>query len=384
MIKVAIFTTTRGDMAILEPLLIKMRNDKKIKPLLFVGGTHLSKQYGYTINEIKSRKIKIDGTFNYKSNKYSRESLVESLSEAHISIKKIFKKNKFDFVCILGDRFEKLAIVNNAIIYNKPIIHLYGGEKSEGVIDEQIRHMISKASHLHFVMNREYKKNIINMGEQKFRVFNTGTLAIDSIKNIKKKSWKEILCKFNLNYRERFAILTYHPVTLKKRVSTEKQLKSIFMALEKHDLQIIVTFPGHEHESNTIKKFIEKKAKKNKKYKVVKSLGFENLFTLLPQCSFVIGNSSSGITETPYFKIPTINIGERQKGRFFHKSVINCGYDQEEISRAIKKSLDVRFLKKIKKMKYEFGNGNASSKIIKILKSIKLNEGFIRKKLSSN
>ena len=118
----------------------------------------LDENYGKTINEIESCKIRVNGIFRYETNRYSRGSLIESLSNAHLSIRKIFQKNNFDFVCILGDRFEKLAIVNNAIIFNKPIIHLFGGEKSEGVIDEQIRHMITKASHLHFVMSEVYKK----------------------------------------------------------------------------------------------------------------------------------------------------------------------------------------------------------------------------------
>jgi len=384
MIKVAVFTTTRGDMAILAPLLLRMKKDKKIKPLLFVGGTHLDKNYGKTINEIESCKIRVNGVFRYETNRYSRGSLIESLSNAHLSIRKIFQKNNFDFVCILGDRFEKLAIVNNAIIFNKPIIHLFGGEKSEGVIDEQIRHMITKASHLHFVMSEVYKKNIISMGEQKFRVFNTGNSAIDSIKNIKKISYEKILKKLNLDYRKKFVILTYHPVTLKKRVSTGKQIKNILSSLKKFDLQIIITFPGHEHESNIIKKILKKEVNKNKNYVLVKSLGFENLFNLLPKCSFVIGNSSSGITETPYFKIPTINIGERQKGRFFHDSVINCRYSKNEILKSIKKALSKNFLKKIKKTKYQFGNGNSSEKMIKVLKSIKINEKFLRKQLINN
>ena len=160
MIKIGVFTTTRGDMAMLMPLLHGMKKSRQIKSLLFVGGTHLEKKYGLTIDEIKKNKIKIDGIFRYKTNNFNKNGLVESLAEAHISTKKIFEKFDFNIVCILGDRFEKLAIVNNAIIFNKPIIHLYGGEKSEGVIDEQIRHMITKASHLHFVMSSNcYIKN---------------------------------------------------------------------------------------------------------------------------------------------------------------------------------------------------------------------------------
>ena len=383
MIKIGVFTTTRGDMAMLMPLLHGMKKSRQIKSLLFVGGTHLEKKYGLTIDEIKKNKIKIDGIFRYKTNNFNKNGLVESLAEAHISTKKIFEKFDFNIVCILGDRFEKLAIVNNAIIFNKPIIHLYGGEKSEGVIDEQIRHMITKASHLHFVMSSNYKKNIINLGEQRFRVHNVGTLSVDSIKNIKKISYKKILDNLGLDSKKNFIILTYHPVTLKKKITTINQIKNIFSILKKIGIQVIVTYPGHENESDVIKKYFSQKVINNKNFVLVKSLGFNKLFNLLPHCSYVIGNSSSGITETPYFKIPTINIGERQNGRFCHSSVVNCGYSKNEIFNAIKKVSNKVFLKKIKKQNYQFSSGNSTQKIIKIIKSIKFNDKFLRKKLSS-
>ena len=381
MIKIAVFTTTRGDMAILSPLLFKMQKDKKIKPLLFVGGTHLNENFGKTVNEIKSNKLKIEGFFRYRNNQYNKLGLLKALSEAHTSVSKIFEKNNFDFVCVLGDRFEKLAIVNNAIIYNKPIIHLYGGEKSEGVIDEQVRHMITKGSHLHFVMCNTYKKNVQKMGEQKFRIFNVGTTAIDNLKNIKKISYKKILNDLKLNENKKYAIFTYHPVTLKKKVSTTEQLRNILSSLRDFDIQIIATYPGHENESDLIKKILKKEEKNNSNFTLIKSLGFKKLFSLLPHCSFVIGNSSSGITETPYFKKPTINIGERQNGRFFHKSVINSNYEKKQISNSIKKALSKNFNLKIKKMNYYFGSGKSSEKIIKIIKSIKIDQKFIRKQL---
>ena len=380
MIKIAVFTTTRGDMAILSPLLLKMNKDKKIKPLLFVGGTHLNENFGKTVNEIKSNKLKIEGFFRYRNNQYDKPGLLKGLSEAHTSVSKIFEKKKFDFVCVLGDRFEKLAIVNNAIIYNKPIIHLYGGEKSEGVIDEQVRHMITKGSHLHFVMCDTYKKNIEKMGEQKFRIFNVGTTAIDNLKNIK-TSYKKILNDLKLDENKKYAIFTYHPVTLKKKVSTIKQLRNVLSSLREFDIQIIATYPGHENESDLIKKILKKEEKNNNNFTLIKSLGFKRLFSLLPNCSFVIGNSSSGITETPFFKKPTINIGERQNGRFFHKSIINSNYQKKQISNSIKKALSKNFNLKIKKMNYYFGVGKSSEKIIKIIKSIKIDQKFIRKQL---
>ena len=163
--RIAIFSSTRGDMSILSPLLFSMKKEKGIQPLFFVGGTHLKKRYGMTIKELD--KIKINGQFDYLSKDETQRGFVKSLAKAHLTIGRIFEKYNFDYACILGDRFEKLAIANNAILYNRPIIHLHGGEKTEGVIDDQVRHMITKASHLHFVICEKYKNNIIEMGEKK-------------------------------------------------------------------------------------------------------------------------------------------------------------------------------------------------------------------------
>ena len=149
-------------------------------------------------------------------------------------------------------------------------------------------------------------------------------------------------------------------------------------------MQFVVTAPGHEYGRDKIESFIKKTLKKNKKLFYIKSLGFENLFSIIPHCKFVVGNSSSGIVEVPYFKIPTINIGDRQKGRIFHKSVISCGYTTSEIKKSLNKALSKNFINKIKKMNYKFGNGDASKKIVKVIKKIKFNEKFLRKRLTSN
>ena len=384
MIKVAIFTTARSEMAFLSPLIKKMNKEAGILPLLFVGGTHLKKEYGNTISEIKKLKIKITENFDYHFSGSSKKNISNSLSKAHKKIGEIFQKFSFDFVCVIGDRFEKLAEVSNAVLYNKPIIHIFGGERTEGVIDEQVRHMITKASHLHFTMSEEYKKNVIQMGEQKFRVHNSGSLSIDNIKSLKKITKKKLFKKLKLNYKKPVVILTYHPVTLEKKIPTLKQIKNIFKAIENYDIQFVITAPGHEHKREEINHFIKKKSEKSNKYIYIKSLGFENLFNLLPYCKFVIGNSSSGCIEAPYFKIPTINIGDRQKGRIFHESLINCGYNTKEIKKSINKALSPNFVKKTKKVKYKFGNGHASNKIVKIIKKIKLNEKFMKKKLIFN
>lgn len=188
--KIAIFTTTRSDISVLAPLIRQIKISNKLDYLLFVGGTHLDLSYGNTKKEILSEDIRIDGYFDYLVKGDSKKKLSSSLANAHLKISNIFSRYHFDYACVLGDRFEKMAVVNNAIIHNKPIIHLHGGEVTEGVIDNQIRNMISKAAHLHFVTSETYKKKLVNMGENKNYIFNFGSLAIDLIKSIKKKEKK--------------------------------------------------------------------------------------------------------------------------------------------------------------------------------------------------
>ena len=377
---IAIFSSTRGDMSILSPLIKKINQDKKIKYLFFVGGTHLVENYGKTVDEIKDLKIKIKAKFNYLVPGNENKNFVESLGRAHKSISKIFSKYNFDFVCILGDRFEKLAIVNNSIIYNKPIIHLHGGEVTEGVIDNQIRNMITKASHLHFVICEKYKNNIINMGENRKRVFNFGSLAVDNMKIIKKIPKKRLFHNLGLNINIPTILLTYHPVTLEKKISGLKQIKNIFKAIDNFDFQTLITAPGHEIGRSEIENFIKRKAKKDKKIVYIKSIGHKNLFNLMPHCKFVIGNSSSGIIEAPFLRVPTINIGDRQKGRFMHASVINCSYEYNKIKRSIEKRFSNSFKKRLKKFKYFFGKGNSSNRIIEKIKKTKIDQSFLRKK----
>ena len=174
--------------------------------------------------------------------------------------------------------------------------------------------------------------------------------------------------------------MTYHPITLGKKNSTLNQITNILKALKRYNLQIVATAPGHEKGRNIIDSFIIKNSKKNKKLIYIKSLGFQKLFSLIPHAKFVIGNSSSSIIEVPYFKIPSINIGDRQKGRFFHKSIVSCSYKTAAITKAINFAMSDSFIKKIKNMKYKFGNGNVSKKITNVIKKIKIDEDLIRKK----
>ena len=379
--KVAIFTTTRAEFGILSPLLSALEENSGIIPLLFVGGSHLSKEHGNTIQEITDRGYNIDGTFDYLINQYDSFSLARGLSVATKELACIFEKHDFDFVCCVGDRYELLSIVSNAIIFKKTIIHIHGGEKTEGAIDEQIRHMISKAAHLHFAACEEYAENIRKMGEQEWRVYNTGGLGIDNIVKGERLPKSTLFEDLGLDENKPLAIMTYHLVSLEFKVAPQKQIQNVFLALKDFDLQIVITSPNVEVDRDKIVHFIQEIAYKNPSYVCVDSLGAKKYHSLILHSEFVISNSSSRIVEVPYFKVPTINIGDRQKGRIRHESVIDTDYTVSSIKKGIHKALSKDFRDSLKEMPFRFGDGHAAERMVEIIKNIKVDQNFMRKRL---
>ena len=379
--KIAVFTTTRAEFGILLPLINELNICKTTELLLFVGGTHLAREHGKTISEIRQNNISITATFDYLLNEDTPKSLVKSIAIETIELANIFDTYKFDAVCILGDRYELLPIIQTAIIFRKVIIHIHGGERTEGAIDEQIRHIITKAAHIHFAACEEYAQNIKKLGEPKQRVFNTGALAVDNMKKINNLSKQELFINLKLKTDMPTVLLTYHPVTLEFETSPKEQIVNLFEALENTDIQLVVTAPNIDANQSKIIETIKKYVEQNKNYHYFNSLGVKNYLSLIPHCEYVIGNSSSGIIEVPFFKIPTINIGERQKGRIQHKSIINTDYSKQSIINGIKKSYSTEFRNSLQEMKYKFGEGNTAKKMVSIINKIEINKNLLQKKL---
>ena len=370
--KIAFFSSTRGDMSILKPLIDKVKKNKNTDYLFFVYGTHMNKSFGSTISEIKKIGLKITDKSNTVSSNDNFFGLSESLLLTQKFINKIFKNHNFDAVIILGDRVEKLPIINNALIYRKLIFHLHGGEITYGALDDQVRHMITKSAHLHFPICKEYKKNILNMAEERFRILNSGSLAIENLKKF-----------INNNEKKELVLLTFHPETLKGKFNWIKNFNIITKTLNKFNFKVVITAPGHEINTKKYINYIHKFVRKNKNFEFIPSLGYRNYFKILNKTLFVIGNSSSGIIEVPYFRIPTVNIGDRQKGRFFHQSIVSTNCREKNIKNSITKVVSKKFQKKILKMKLYFGKGDASDKILKfILDNIKNQDKLINKRFN--
>ncbi len=373
--KTAIFSTSRADFGILEALLKKK---KQFNYLLFIGGMHLLPEFGNTLKD--AEKYNITDTFDFLESEDNKYPVTRSLGKEFYELSNIFSKFNFDAILILGDRFELLPIIQTAMIYKKAIFHLHGGEITEGAFDEQIRHMITKASHLHFPSCEEYAQNIRKMGEEEWRIHNVGALFVDNIKTIKSISRIELFNELELDYRRKTITLTYHPVTLEFVLNPTQQFLNLVDSLETYDGQIVITAPNIDPSYSEIFKLITNFSKKEN-VTFVKHLGMKKYISLIPHCEFLIGNSSSGLIEVPFFKIPTINIGDRQKGRIRHESIIDTDYSVDSIREGINKALDTDFRNSLKDMPYKFGDGNAADKIIEVIKNTEVNQKLLRKKL---
>lgn len=378
---IALFTTTRAEFGAFVPLIEAIKKSDKLDYLLFVGGAHLLEEYGKTINEIKAQGYKISSEFDFLKGNSSSFDLVNSMGKETHELASIFKDYFFDLTCLAGDRYELIPIALAATLYKKPILHLYGGEITEGVIDEQIRHMLTKASHLHFTSCDLHSENVKKMGEESWRVFTAGELVIDKMAQVEKIPVEKLFGDFNLDPNKPTLLLTYHPVTIDKQVSGEVQIRNIFEALSSFDVQVMVTAPNVEVGSDIILAIIKKYVEENKNYRFCESLGVLRYYNFLSHTKCVLGNSSSGILEAPFFKIPTVNVGHRQQGRIRHESVIDVDYSVEEVTKGIKLALDPDFLKSLSNMKFKLGDGKAAEKMVKILESLEINDSILHKKL---
>ena len=374
--KICIITSTRADFGLLKNLIINIRKNKKFILKVIASGTHFSEKYGYTYSEIKESKIKIDKKIVCKFYSDNPTGISNILSKCVVESSKIFKAFRPDILIVLGDRYEILASTIAAHLSRIPVAHIHGGEVTQGVVDDAFRHSITKMSHIHFVANKIYRNRVIQLGESPKNVYVVGGLGVDSISKTNLLTKKELEKKFNFKFNLNNFLVNFHPETLNKNLA-KKQINEILSALgQLKNTNLIFTMPGADLESQIITNLVKRFIRKNKNSYFFKSLGQVNYFSFLKQVDGLIGNSSSGILEIPYFKKGTINIGTRQSGRLISKSVINTEIKKNKIISSVKKLLSKKFQKDIKKNINPYGSPGASKKIIKILKKIKIKNIF--------
>lgn len=332
--KICVVTGSRAEYGILRSLMKAIKDDSELTLQIIATNQHLSKLQGETYKEIEHDGFTIDYKVYMADDETAdnANTTAKSISRGISGFADAFDILKPDMLLILGDRYEMLAVASTALIYKIPIAHLHGGEITEGAFDDAIRHAITKMSHLHFTSTEEYRKRVIQLGEQPERVFNVGALGVENILKTDFMTKDEIEQSLNFKLTDKCFLCTYHPVTLSKMPS-EAQILNLLEALDEYkEYHVIFTYSNSDTNSQIIIKRIQEYVDKNaERCMFIPSLGQRRYFSVLKYLKAVIGNSSSGIIEVPSFGIPTLNIGDRQKGRIAADSVINCGYSTEEI-----------------------------------------------------
>lgn len=361
--KVCYVTSTRADYNPLRSLILKMNTCKDFDFKLVVTGTHLLKEFGNTYKEIVK-----DGITNFDKviinlGNGTKEDMALAISDTITKFTKYFSNYKPDILVLCGDRFEIFGVATAASILGIKIAHISGGDITEGALDDVFRNSITMMSSLHFPGCEDSRKRIINMGKDAKTVFNVGEPGIENIIKAKKINKKELCKLLHFDLEKDYAVVTYHPETVGER-NIKKDMKELISALDNVDLNYIIAKANADAGGLLINDIWNKESKKHNNWLFVSSLNIETFINCLRNAKMIIGNSSSGILEAPTIGIPTINIGDRQKGRMMAKSVISCRCNKEEITKAINKGLKLK-----NKKYYLYGDGKTSDKIIKYLLS---------------
>jgi GDP/UDP-N,N'-diacetylbacillosamine 2-epimerase (hydrolysing) len=378
--KICVITGTRAEYGLLYWLLLTIKNSDEFELQIIATGMHLSPEFGLTYQVIEKDGFTINKRIETLLSSDTSIGVAKSMGLTTISFSEAFDELKPDLIIVLGDRFEIFSAVSAAMISRIPIAHCHGGEATEGLVDESIRHSISKMSHLHFTATEEYRRRVIQLGEQPERVFNVGALGIENINKLKLLSKEEFEESIKFKLSQKSILITFHPVTLELQ-SAEKQFSQLLNAIDDLDgYSIIFTKPNADTEGRVIISMIDEYVRKNQEKSIsFVSLGQLRYLSALKHVDIVIGNSSSGLIEVPHFKKPTINIGDRQRGRLKAYSVIDCDPIKKDIINAVEKSQSDHFKAKLKYSTNPYGDGNASEKIFKIIQKIEL-KGILKKK----
>ncbi|OED64547.1 UDP-N-acetyl-D-glucosamine 2-epimerase, UDP-hydrolysing [Vibrio splendidus ZS-139] len=370
--KVAVFTGTRAEYGLLFWLLKDIQSDPDLTLQLLVSGMHLSPEFGDTYKQIEIDGFQIDEKIEILLSSDSPVGTAKSMGLGVLGFADALSRLAPDVLVILGDRFEALAAAQTAMILRIPIIHLHGGEITEGAYDDAIRHAITKLSYLHGTSTDEYRNRVIQLGESPERVKNVGAIGLDHLNRGSFMTISELSESLNFDLTSPYFVVTYHPVTLGDE-SPEDSFQALLDALDEYtDHQIILTYPNADDGGRRIIPMLEAyAAKQPKRVLAIPSLGQIRYLSSIKHAAAVIGNSSSGIIEVPAFDVPTVNIGSRQKGRLAAKSVLDTSATKESIDTAIKLAVDRKYKVKGEMIENPYGQGDSSKQVVKMIKGLR-------------
>ena len=367
--KVCVVTGTRAEYGLLSRLMWLIRADHDLALQIIATNMHLSPEFGLTYKEIEADGFTIDKKVEMLLSSDTSNAITKSIGLATIGFADAYEDLQPDILLILGDRFEILAAATAALIYKIPVAHLHGGEITEAAYDDAIRHAITKMSHLHFVSTEIYRQRVIQMGEHPSTVFNVGALGCENIKSLKLMRKDELEKSLGFKLDRNTILITYHPVTMECNTS-EQQFGELLSAIDLFpELKVVFTMPNSDTDGRIIIKMIKEHVAKNPERTVwFDSLGCYRYLSVLQYIGGVVGNSSSGIIEVPSFHIPTINIGDRQKGRVAAASVLNCKPTRQDIQQRLAAILAPGYLNSLVSVTNPYDMPDTATNILDTLK----------------
>jgi GDP/UDP-N,N'-diacetylbacillosamine 2-epimerase (hydrolysing) len=365
--KICVVTGARAEFGLLRWLMQEVSNSPSLELQVLVTGMHLSPEFGLTYHEIEASGFIIDAKVEMLLSTDTVTGLTKSMGLGLIGFADAYLRLSPDLIVVLGDRFEIFAAAAAALIARIPVAHIHGGETTEGAFDEAIRHSITKMSHLHFVAAEDYRRRVVQLGENPDRVFLTGGLGVDVIKRTVLMSKEELEESIGFKFGSRNLLVTFHPVTLESQ-SSAQQMNELFLALnELEETQFIFTMPNADTGGRELALMVENFVKSHPNSRVYTSLGQLRYISCMHFVDGVLGNSSSGLIEAPSVGVGTIDIGDRQKGRLAASSVIHCEANKDSILEAIKKLYSPSFQLRLPHTINPYGRGGATKKIVEIL-----------------
>lgn len=380
--KICVVTTSRAEFGLLRGLIGAIRSDPSLRLQVIASGMHLAPQFGRTLREIEAEGIKLDRKIDMQLTGESSLANLKSIGLGLSGFADAFAKLKPDIVVLLGDRFELLAAAISALMLRIPIAHIHGGERSEGAIDESVRHTITKMASLHFAATESYRLRIIQMGESPKRVFNFGAPGLDLLYGSALLTRPQLEEEIGFLLHDPVALVTYHPVTL-DRGGVDTQIRCLVGAIKTSGIKAIFTMANADAQGARINARLSALcAKVPERFKWIPHLGHRRYLSCLQHCAVMIGNSSSGLTEAPSFRLPVVNIGDRQRGRVRAANVIDVVCSQADILQGIKKACSPRFRTSLRDMQNPYDryhDGRTSERIKNELKRVTLSDDLLKK-----
>jgi GDP/UDP-N,N'-diacetylbacillosamine 2-epimerase (hydrolysing) len=379
--KICVVTGTRAEYGLLRYLMQVLRDAEDLHLKVVATGMHLSPEFGLTYREIEADGFTIDRKVEMLLSSDTAVGIAKATGLGMIGFADAISELSPDLIVVLGDRFEILAAVVAALYAKVPVAHIHGGETTRGAFDEGIRHAITKMSHLHFVAAEEYRKRVIQLGEDPKQVYFVGGLGVDGIKRTPLLDQHELEKQLGFQLGKRNLLITYHPVTLEK-ATAETQLSALFEALDtlEDDFHFIFTLPNADTEGRRLIEMVQEfVGQKNTRAAAFTSLGQIRYWSVMKLVDAVVGNSSSGLLEAPSLKTATVDIGDRQTGRLACDSVIHCEPTKSSICEALLKAVSPDFQTVCADATNPYGNGGATEKIVEVLRTSDLSNKILKK-----